>query len=80
MPKGIETFIKLRDGGMVAARLCTSAGRQMSSERIKIQTVPAIPFINQLCIWTKKSGKRGVWYIQMRDIGVYFVRQSIGWL
>lgn len=52
----------------------------MSSERIKIPTVHAIPFINQLCIWTKKSGNWGVWYIQMRDIGVYFVRQSIGWL
>lgn len=55
MPKGMEMFIKLRDRGMVAARHCTSARRQMRSERMKVLTVPALPFINQFCIWTKKE-------------------------
>lgn len=44
MPKRMEAFIKLRDGGMVAAGLCTAARRQMSSERKKeTATVSAVP-------------------------------------
>ena len=45
MPKGMETFIKLRAGGMGAAgTLSAAAGRRMISERMKgTPTVPAVP-------------------------------------